>query len=136
MGSMIEINDTLQLTADQGFPADILDRGAHCKQPVQLGDVAGRLFSFKDKPNPRLFQLDPVRVYFVQNIRAKWLFWGRIYLQSQKIEKKLAPDGSWKEGDWVTSGTYKIIDVYDPNYQKLFTCHEAPAGLNYFDDST
>jgi hypothetical protein len=134
MGSSVEMNDTLQLTAEQDFPADILDRDAHCKHPVRTEDVAGTLFAFKDKPNPRIFQLDPVRVYFVQNILGKWLFWGRIYVQGQRIDKRLAPDGSWKVGDWVTSGTYKIIDIYDPDYQMIFTRREAPPGLGYFDD--
>src|SRR4029077_5974747 len=132
MGSLIEINDTLQLTTEQGFPADLLDRESHCKKPVRLQDVANTLFTFRDKPNPRIFQLDPVRVYFVHNIDGKWLFWGRVFIQSETISKKLAPDGSWKEGDWITSGTYKIIDIYDPDYQKVFTTHEAPPGMNYF----
>ena len=39
---------------------------------------------------------------------------------------------SWKEGEWVTSGTYKIIDVYDPEYQESFTRHEGPPDRNYF----
>jgi hypothetical protein len=133
MGSMVEINDTLQLTAEQGFPYETLDRDKHCKRPLTLEEVAGKLFSFSGKMKPRLFQLDPVRVYYVQNIGGKWLFWGRVFVQSQTIEKKLAADGSWKEDDWVTSGTYKIIDIYEPDYQRLFTSREAPAGLSYFD---
>src|SRR5262245_35598304 len=132
MGSLIEINDTLQITNQQGFPADLLDRERHVTNPITLKDVADKLFQFHDKPNPRIFQLDPVRVYFVHNIQGKWLFWGRIFIQAQTITKKLAPDGSWKEGDWITSGTYKIIDVYDPDYQKRFTNHESPPGLSYF----
>jgi hypothetical protein len=39
MGSMIEINDTLQLTTEQGFPADLLSFESHCKNPVQLRDL-------------------------------------------------------------------------------------------------
>jgi hypothetical protein len=48
------------------------------------------------------------------------------------IYKKLDADGKWKEEDWLTSGTYKIIDVYDPEYQKTFTLHEAPPDRNFF----
>jgi hypothetical protein len=132
MGTMIELNDTLQITTDQGFPADLLNRESHCKKPVKLEDVANKIFKFQGKPNPRIFQLDPVRVYFVHNIDDKWLFWGRIFVQTQSISKKLGADGSWKEGDWITSGTYKIIDLYDPEYQKTFTMHEAPPDKNYF----
>jgi hypothetical protein len=80
----------------------------------------------------RIFQLDPVRVYYVHNIDGKWLFWGRVFIQTLKIEKKLQPDRSWKEGDWITSGTYKIVDIYDPVYQETVTRHEAQPDRNYF----
>lgn len=132
MGSYVEINDTLQLTTEQGFPADLLDRAKHCVNPVTIDQVVGRIFTFRDKPSARIFQLDPVRVYYVHNIEAKWLFWGRVFIQSEKIEKKLEADGSWKDGNWVTSGTYKIVDVYDPTYQEQFTRHEAPSDRNFF----
>ena len=132
MGSYVEINDTLQLTTEQGFPVDLMDREKHIKCPVKLDDVKDRLFEFKDKPSARIFQLDPVRVYYVHNINGKWLFWGRVFIQSETIYKKLDAQGKWKEGDWLTSGTYKIIDVYDPDYQKAFTLHEAPPDRNFF----
>jgi hypothetical protein len=133
MGSLVEINDTLQITVEQGFPAELLDIEKHRKNPVRLEDVANRTFEFRNKPGVRIFQSDPVRVYYVHNINGKWLFWGRVLIQSQSIGKLLAPDGSWKEGDWVTSGTYRIIDIYAPDYQELFTRHEAPPGRNYFE---
>ena len=132
MGSMVEINDTLQLTTEQGFPSDILDLKKHQQKPVTLSDVQDRLFEFKDKPSARIFQLDPVRVYYVHNIDGKWLFWGRVFIQSETIYKKVDANGNWKEGDWLTSGTYKIIYIYYPKYQKPFTLHEAPADRNYF----
>lgn len=43
MGSFIEINDTLQITAEQGFPADILNLEKHLKTPVTLDDVKGKV---------------------------------------------------------------------------------------------
>lgn len=132
MGSMVEINDTLELTTDQGFPADVLDLQKHLKKPITLADVKDRIFSFKDKPAARIYQLDPVRVYYVHNINGKWLFWGRVFIQSETIYKKLDASGNWKAGDWLTSGTYKIIDVYNPDYQKKFTLHEAPPDRNFF----
>lgn len=130
MGSFIELNDTLQITTEQGFPAHVFDRDAHVKNPVTLKDVEKELFEFRNKPKARIFQLDPVRVYFVHNIKGKWLFWGRIFIESQTIEKKLT-DGRW-EGEWVTGGTFLIIDVYDPEYQEIFTRREAPPDRNYF----
>jgi hypothetical protein len=132
MGSYVEINDTLQLTTAQGFPVDVFDLEKHRENPVTLKDVEGKIFEFKNKPSARIFQLDPVRVYFVHNIDGKWLFWGRVLIQSQHIEKVLDADGIWTEGQWQTSGTYKILSVYDPDYQFTFTYNEAPDDRNYF----
>jgi len=132
MGSAIELNDTLQITTEQGFPADVLELSRHQATPIPLNDVADRVFRFSGKAGSRFFQSDPVRVYLVHNIDGKWLFWGRIYIQSQTIEKALGPGGSWREGDWVTSGTYKIVDLYEPPYQISFTRREAPPGKSYF----
>ena len=132
MGSFVQINDTLELTTEQGFPSDLLDLKKHLKKPITLADVQKTIFEFKNKPAARIFQLDPVRVYYVHNINGKWLFWGRVFIQSETIYKNVDAKGNWKEGDWLTSGTYKIIDVYDPQYQKMFTLHEAPPGKNFF----
>ena len=133
MGCFYEINDTLLLTKDQGFPSDILNIERHQKKPVTLKDVEGKIFHFKNKPAARAFQLDPVRVYFFERTENdKWLGWGRVFIQSLTIERTVdAPSDSgssisFKPGDWVTSGTYKFIDIYDPEYQKIFTSHEAP----------
>jgi hypothetical protein len=103
----------------------------HTKNPVRLSDVQDRIFEFKDKPGARIFQLDPVRVYYVHNINGKWLFWGRLFIQSQTIYKQVDAENNWKEGDWLTSGTYKIIDIYDPQYQKAFTLREGPPDRNF-----
>jgi hypothetical protein len=93
MGTMVELNDTLQLTTDQGFPAEVFDYAKHQRSPIVLDDVKGRLFSFHGKPSARIYQLDPVRVYLVHNIENKWLFWGRALIQSLEIEKQLQKDG-------------------------------------------
>jgi hypothetical protein len=140
MGCAYELNDTLLLDESQGFPSDILDRDKHVKNPVTLADVQDKIFSFKGKATARIYQLDPVRVYLVQNTsEGKWLHWGRAFIQSLLIERiPGAPDDtndtniSFKPGDWTCSGTYKIVTVLDPAYQKVFTCHEAPPAWNYF----
>ncbi|HEY6342993.1 MAG TPA: hypothetical protein VIY49_15985 [Bryobacteraceae bacterium] len=128
MGSMIEINDTLQLTTEQGFPADILDLARHRKNPVTLEEIGNRVFSFQNKPNARMFQLDPVRVYYVHNIGGKWLFWGHVFIQSLSITKD-------QKGNWITGGTYKIVEIYPPDYQEIFSKRESPPGAGYFDGS-
>ena len=126
MGTMVEINDTLQLTREQGFPADLLDLASHRADPITLERVQDRIFTFQGKPNARMFQLDPVRVYFVHNIDGKWLFWGHVFIQSLTINKDA-------DGKWVTGGTYKIVELYAPEYQETFTRSESPPGAGYFD---
>lgn len=132
MGSAIEINDTLQITTEQGFPADVLDLKKHLEKPIKLEDVRGIDFYFRGKANARLFQLEPNRVFLVHNIAGKWLFWGKILIQTQTISKKFEPDGSWTPGTWETSGAYKISEIYEPEYQRLFTVRESPAGKSFF----
>lgn len=140
MGCFYEINDTLLLTKDEGFPSDILNIERHQKNPVTLKDVDGKIFSFRDKSAARNFQLDPVRVYlFERTANDKWLGWGKVFIQSLTIERKKGlpptdPAGpiNFNEGDWVTSGTYRIIEIYDPEYQKIMTMHEAPKIWSYF----
>lgn len=133
MGSFIEVNDTLQITPQQGFPSTIFDLQTHQQKPVTLEDVKGLVFNFNGKVGARLFHLDPVRVFLVQNIDGKWLFWGKVFIQSQAIGKLLNPDGTWIPDKWVTSGSYLISEIYEPSYQKLFTSRESPPGKSYFD---
>jgi hypothetical protein len=39
MGSLVEINDTLEITVEQGFPNDIFDLSKHIVTPVTIKDV-------------------------------------------------------------------------------------------------
>ncbi len=143
MGSIIDINDTLELTVEQGFPADVFDLERHQTKPITIDDVKDLVFEFHGKVNPRIFQLDPVRVFFYQNITnaagaTKWLAWGEVLVQSLTIEKNPnAPHGAKiNESDpkqWVTSGKYRMLKVYDPEYQRITTEHQTPDGFNYFD---
>ena len=131
MGSPIELNDTLQITTEQGFPEDVLNLSRHQKTSIAIQEVQNQHFSFSNKDGARLFHLDPVRVYLVHKLDGKWLFWGQALIQSQKIEKKLSDKGIW-DGDWVTSGTFIIKKIYDPEYQEIFTRNETPPGKSYF----
>ena len=138
MGCSYELNDTLLLTSKQGFPADVFDYEKHIKKPITTKDVEGKIFEFKNKPAARAFQLDPVRVFFFQNTpEGKWLAWGKVLIQSLHIEHvghTVDPDNAIKfqPGDWMTSGTYTVLEVYEPEYQKAFTLHEAPEQWNFF----
>ncbi len=132
MGSNLELNDTLLITEAHGFPSDLLSLDSHVKNPVTIEDVKDKQFAFAKKDGARIFHLDPVRVYLVENIDGKWLFWGKAYILEQTISKKLEPNGLWHAGQWETSGKFKIVDIFDPDYQKSFTRRESPPGKSYF----
>ena len=125
MGSYIELNDTLQITTEQGFPENILNLEKHQNNPIKLEDVADRIFEFHNKPNARIYHLPPCRCFLVHNINGKWLYWGKIIMLEQTIS------GNSKDTQ-TTSGKYKIIEIYDPEYQMQITKHETPEGLSYF----
>ncbi len=107
MGSIIEINDTLQITAEQGFPQE-LRYELHKQKPFTAEDFKDRVFEFHDKPQIRIYKYPPVRVFFVQNIHGKWLYWGLIHMLELKHDyiKK------------TTSGKYKIIYINTPEEMK------------------
>ena len=121
MGSFIEFNDTLQLTTEQGFPKELTLK-RHLKKPFTLKDVEGKIFGFKNKPSMRLYHPAPVRVFLVHNINGKWLYWGHVYI----IEQTIHADTK------TTSGKFKIVNVYEPEYQKIISKNEVEKGKNYF----
>ena len=49
MGSIVEFNDTLQITKEQGFPEE-LDYEKHKIRTLEAVDFADRVFEFFDKP--------------------------------------------------------------------------------------
>jgi len=53
------------------------------------------------------------------------LYWGKIIMIEQTIQ------GETRDKQ-TTSGKYKIIEIYDPEYQKQITQHETDKGLSYF----
>lgn len=142
MGSIIDLNDTLELTDAQGFPADVFNLDRHLRDPITIDQVAHLVFEFRGKPKPRIFQLDPVRVFFYHNIpdaqgNIRWLAWGEVLVQSIHIQKN--PDvphqSKSNESDpnqWITGGTYRMLKVYDPDYQRIATEHQTPPGFSYF----
>lgn len=103
MGSLIEINDTLQITSQQGFPKE-LNIKKHLTKPYLIKDFKEKVFEFKDKDNIRIFHLPPVRVFFAQNIKGVWLYWGLVEIIELKLNmiKK------------TTSGKFKIVKIFTP----------------------
>ena len=108
MGSYVEINDTLQITREQGFPKE-LDWREHLKNPYTAEQFKDKIFEFKDKPSIRNYQMPPVRCFLVENIGGKWLYWGLVHI----IEIK---------HDYInktTSGKFKIIYINKPEEMEM-----------------
>lgn len=125
MGSFIELNDTLQITTEQGFPKELI-LSRHQQKPFKVANFKGRVFTFRNKPNARIYHAPPVRCFLVHNIDDKWLFWGHCLVLEQTIHS--SHDGKTK----TTSGKFVITKIYDHEQQKVMTRNESVAGLSYF----
>ena len=107
MGSYVEINDTLQITKEQGFPKE-LDWKQHIVKPYNAEQFKHKVFEFKNKPNIRNYHMPPVRNFLVENINGKWIYWGLVHILEVKhdyINK-------------VTSGKFKIKYINSPEEMK------------------
>lgn len=104
---MIEINDTLQITREQGFPTE-LDYERHQTKPFKAEDFEEKEFAFKDKSGIRVYKIPPVRNFLVENKNGKWIYWGLIHITEvhHDYEKK------------ITSGKFRIIYLYTPEEMK------------------
>ena len=107
MGSYIEINDTLQITTQQGFPK-ALRLEKHLKNPFKTADFNGKVFQFKNKDNIRIFHAPPVRVFFANNIDSKWLYWGQVEIIELTLDLV----------NKTTSGKYRIKKIFTPEEMK------------------
>ena len=103
MGSDIKINDTLQISKEQGFPSE-LNYEAHCHKPLRAEDLNGKEFEFHGKPGIRMYQVPPVRNFLVENRGGKWIYWGLIHIT------KIVHDYANK----TTSGKFHIVYMYTP----------------------
>jgi hypothetical protein len=106
MGSIIEINDTLQLTREQGFPVE-LDLEQHLQKPFTAKMFKGKIFEFRNKQGIRNYQTPPVRNFLVENKDGKWIYWGLVeVVETRHFEA-------------VTSGKFKITHIYSPDEMKI-----------------
>lgn len=111
MGSIIEINDTLQISREQGFPTE-LDYETHKRNPYLLEQFIDRTFEFKDKPAIRVYQVPPVRNFLVENRAGKWIYWGLIHIT------EIVHDYESR----TTSGKFKIIYLNTP--EEILKSHD------------
>lgn len=122
MGSFIEINDTLRINKEQGFPEE-LDLETHLRQPIKLESVENKIFQFKAKPDIRFYKVPPVRNFLVQEINGKWVYWGLCLIESVTHDYL-------KKG---TSGSFKIIRINSPDEMKqAFRLIDTRTELNFF----
>ena len=111
MGSILEINDTLQITAEQGFPVE-LDYEKHQMNHLVAEQFSGRTFEFKNKSGIRLYQSAPIRNFLVENKAGKWIYWGLIHV----IET------THDHVNKTTSGKFKISYINTP--EEMLKAHD------------
>lgn len=122
MGSFIEINDTLRINKEQGFPVE-LEVTRHLEKPYTLQEVAGKIFTFKGKPKIRIYKIPPVRNFLVEEIDGKWVYWGLCHILETTLDYK-------KE---ITSGKFEIIHINTPEQMKAaFQMVDRRPELDYF----
>jgi hypothetical protein len=126
MGSFIEINDTLRITKEQGFPTE-LNLETHLQTPYSIDDVKDKVFTFTSKPKIRVYKVPPVRNFLVEDVNGKWVYWGLCFILEIKHDYE-------KE---ETSGKFKFVRLNTPEEMKemfKLTHFTNPEEQNYFSD--
>lgn len=122
MGSFIEINDTLRISKEQGFPAE-LDLERHLNEPYSFKLIDGKVFSFTAKPKIRVYKIPPVRNFLVEDVDGKWVYWGLCHILTIQHDYM----------NEQTSGTFKIIYLNSPDEMKqAFQLIDRVEANNYF----
>ncbi len=107
MGTLIKINDTLQITFEQGFPKELVLE-EHFKNAFKAEDFIEKVYEFKDKDGIRLYQVPPVRNFLVENKNGKWIYWGLCHILEVNYDYQ----------NKITSGKFKIIYINTPEEMK------------------
>ncbi len=101
MGSIFEINDSLVITREQGFPKE-LQLDAHMQKPFIATDFTDKVFEFKNKQDIRLYQMPPVRNFLVEKTdQGKWIYWGLVHILSLTHDYE----------SQTTAGKFKVIYI-------------------------
>jgi len=122
MGSYIELNDTLQITREQGFPPElILEK--HLQTPFKAEMFSEKVFACQEKKGTRVYHAPPVRNLLVENRDGKWIYWGLVHIIEETIDLEKQ----------MTSGKFKIIKIYTPDEMKAaFTLVDGGDKTNFF----
>ena len=121
MGSAIEINDTLKISKERGFPIDLVLED-YVNNPKSSEICMGVIFSFWNN-DERLYHRPPIRVFLVEEMPdGKWLYWGNAVMLEQTLRSG------------KTEGLYRITKIYQPDFQRQITVEESPVGKSYFDE--
>lgn len=122
MGSFVELNDTLQLTSDQGFPPE-LNLEKHIENPLNIVLFENKIFEFHHKPDIRIYKIPPVRNFLVENRNGKWIYWGLVHILETTCDYV----------NKTTSGKFKIIKINTPEEMKqAFELIDRRVEINYF----
>lgn len=122
MGGIIEINDTLRISKEQGFPRE-LDITRHLVKPYSTGDFIEKIFAFSGKSKVRVYKIPPVRNFLVEDIGGKWLYWGLVHIIEVTSDYV----------NQVTSGKFKIIYLNTPDeMKKAYELIDRNPHNNYF----
>lgn len=122
MGSFIEINDTLQLTSEQGFPSE-LNLEKHLQDPLVADSLKDMVFEFHNKPDIRIYKMPPIRNFLVENKDGKWIYWGLVHILETTCDYV----------NKTTSGKFKIIRINTPEEMKsAFELIDMRPEMNYF----
>ena len=122
MGAQITLNDTLQLTQEQGFPIE-LSLEKHLVNSLKFEDFKDKVFEFKNKENIRVYQVPPVRNFLVENRNEKWIYWGLVHIVALTYDYE----------NKITSGKFKIIYINTPDeMKKAYDIADRRPEFNYF----
>ena len=122
MGAFIEINDTLRISKEQGFPKE-LNIEIHKNTPFRIEDFQDKVFTFQNKPSVRIYQVPPVRCFLVEDVDGKWLYWGLCHILELTIDYV----------NKTTSGKYKIIHLNNvEDMKKAYELIDRNPNNNYF----
>ncbi len=119
MGTPIEINDTLKISYERGFPIQFNLKDGLSFEELEKS-IKNKEFSFWNK-DERLYHRAPTPVLLVQEMPdGKWVHWGRAQIVEQTI----------KQGK--TEGKFIVSKLFSPEDRFIITRNLSPEGKSHF----